>query len=868
MKHLLFSTIALFMLVTQAHAREPYVGLSAFAAFNNDFPCRNYLATFKGVTKPAMSVVWHTFDTRTQYKGLKHYEDTQEIYGQNIYDKNGCPERFLRKFGLYNPARPSSHKSHLLQIFLFNTACAKSSACANNEEIFKGYSAQKLGEVLDGTHGQDEKKKAEDKIREVATGVRTWLKASQMDIIATATAKPKREYNTKRKIVITPALEDNIKSKAAIERINQIVLEVFKGAGLGKIIIGRNPWKDFGSSGNVTLLDTMRVSQKKVVYELHPYIKDDLSKNADGSSKTFSKNTNTSTYWDEKMDIGNNRRCIANLDGVSVWTGAAQNSATYTQEKAYHTKDQINITTTDAQTFLKNHKSCLAVFLWYAPLQGYYTDHTEKEQRPAARERTFALSDHATQQLRSVMTALTVTNSNERSMVLASAQHTQPYQIRSLHADKCLDVESAGRHDGAKLQQNACRGATTPSHAWLLKPINDSDYQIVSANSGKCMDVEGVAYHNGARVQQYQCLGAHQHNQLWQLRYTGAGIQIVAKHSGKCLDVASVSQSNGAHIQQWDCLGASQTNQLWTLNNYREHKVGIRSYWGTYLGAHPNTTTYANTPNLLTWETWSLVDLGNHRVALRSFHDTYLTAYRDGSTQASAKSIKDWEIFTVVPQEDGYFSLRSAHGGYLVVLPEGTLRANSSNVQTWERFSLSSPYANTDDDGDQVPDIYDNCLNLKNSEQIDIDYDSRGDACDRFVPTTYDEGLVFYAHYYLGLYPDLQAAFGRYNYAAARDHWHTYGIHEGRRASPVFAPMEYLSNHIDLINTYGGNNYAQAINHYLKHGVHEGRRGANNFHVLNYLNRYSDLRNAFGLNYEAATYHFIETGYQEDRAGH
>jgi len=47
-------------------------------------------------------------------------------------------------------------------------------------------------------------------------------------------------------------------------------------------------------------------------------------------------------------------------------------------------------------------------------------------------------------------------------------------------------------------------------------------------------------------------------------------------------------------------------------------------------------------------------------------------------------------------------------------------------------FQKNETYVPSDTDGDGVPDNIDNCVDISNSDQIDLDYNQKGDACDDF----------------------------------------------------------------------------------------------------------------------------------------
>ncbi len=52
----------------------------------------------------------------------------------------------------------------------------------------------------------------------------------------------------------------------------------------------------------------------------------------------------------------------------------------------------------------------------------------------------------------------------------------------------------------------------------------------------------------------------------------------------------------------------------------------------------------------------------------------------------------------------------------------------------------------------------------------------------------------------------------------------TYGIKEGRTASPAYCASYYLKNNGDLLAAYGEKNYAKAYFHYTTYGYKESGR--------------------------------------------
>ena len=149
---------------------------------------------------------------------------------------------------------------------------------------------------------------------------------------------------------------------------------------------------------------------------------------------------------------------------------------------------------------------------------------------------------------------------------------------------------------------------------------------------------------------------------------------------------------------------------------------------------------------------------------------------------------------------------------------------------------------------------------------------NQGAAKDHWLTNGIKEGRrsspAFDVQYYLSLYPDLQNAFGSSNYSAAIDHWLTNGIKEGRRSSIVFDVKYYLNKYPDLQNAFGSNNYSAAVNHWLTNGVSEGRQGSPDFDPKFYLSNNPDVAKVYGVNnYKGAIEHYLEYGKGEGRRG-
>lgn len=91
-------------------------------------------------------------------------------------------------------------------------------------------------------------------------------------------------------------------------------------------------------------------------------------------------------------------------------------------------------------------------------------------------------------------------------------------------------------------------------------------------------------------------------------------------------------------------------------------------------------------------------------------------------------------------------------------------------------------------------------------------------------PETYkSDPRVFNWQFYLNANGDLLNA-GISTEEAAREHWVSNGIYEGRQAHPAFHTRQYIDNYFDL-NSAFGSNWLLALQHYINSGFSEGRIG-------------------------------------------
>lgn len=81
---------------------------------------------------------------------------------------------------------------------------------------------------------------------------------------------------------------------------------------------------------------------------------------------------------------------------------------------------------------------------------------------------------------------------------------------------------------------------------------------------------------------------------------------------------------------------------------------------------------------------------------------------------------------------------------------------------------------------------------------------------------------VFDAKYYAAKYADLKNAFGN-NEAKLYNHFITYGVKEGRQASPIFSSSYYTTKNSDLKAAFGSD-YVRGLQHFGSYGYKESGR--------------------------------------------
>ncbi|MFE5581307.1 non-reducing end alpha-L-arabinofuranosidase family hydrolase [Kitasatospora sp. NPDC056531] len=149
-----------------------------------------------------------------------------------------------------------------------------------------------------------------------------------------------------------------------------------------------------------------------------------------------------------------------------------------------------------------------------------------------------------------VVAALAATLGVTTAQASDTAQAATSGALRGVGSGRCLDVQNAGRTDGASLQIYDCSNGA--NQLWTSTSGNQ-----LTVYGDKCLDVPGHATTAGTRVQIWSCSGAA--NQQWQVNSDGT---VVGVESGLCLDVTGAGTANGTAVEIWPCNGGS--NQNWT----------------------------------------------------------------------------------------------------------------------------------------------------------------------------------------------------------------------------------------------------------------------------------------------------------------
>ena len=78
-------------------------------------------------------------------------------------------------------------------------------------------------------------------------------------------------------------------------------------------------------------------------------------------------------------------------------------------------------------------------------------------------------------------------------------------KIISENSGKALDVDNAGKYDGANVQQFSYNG--TDAQLWQIKDVGDGYYTFISKCNGRCLDMYGGIAENGRNISTFSSNG-------------------------------------------------------------------------------------------------------------------------------------------------------------------------------------------------------------------------------------------------------------------------------------------------------------------------------------------------------------------------
>ncbi len=122
---------------------------------------------------------------------------------------------------------------------------------------------------------------------------------------------------------------------------------------------------------------------------------------------------------------------------------------------------------------------------------------------------------------------------------------------------------------------------------------------------------------------------------------------------------------------------------------------------------------------------------------------------------------------------------------------------------------------------------------------------------------------VFDAEYYASQYPDLKESCGN-DKEKLYEHFITFGLKEGRKASPIIDVAAYKTAYPDLSKAFG-DDWDKYVEHYFTYGIKEGRQEGVMFNPAEYAAAYSDIAKVYGDDYVGLAQHYITFGQNEGR---
>jgi endo-1,4-beta-xylanase len=123
-------------------------------------------------------------------------------------------------------------------------------------------------------------------------------------------------------------------------------------------------------------------------------------------------------------------------------------------------------------------------------------------------------------------------------------------ELRSIGANRCVDVPNATTSNGTQVQLWDCHGQSNQQWTYTAS-------KQLTVYGSKCLGASGRGTTNGTAVVIWDCDGDS--NQQWNLNANGT---ITNAQSGLCLDAVGAGTANGTRIQLYSCTAGA--NQRWT----------------------------------------------------------------------------------------------------------------------------------------------------------------------------------------------------------------------------------------------------------------------------------------------------------------
>jgi GH43 family beta-xylosidase len=176
------------------------------------------------------------------------------------------------------------------------------------------------------------------------------------------------------------------------------------------------------------------------------------------------------------------------------------------------------------------------------------------------------------------------------------------------NGNNCMTVPGGSSANAVQLQQQACTSAASQNFTFNPVAGTTDTYNIATLTAGKCVDVNGASTADNATIIQWTCHSNN--NQRWRLVpivVTGADktFQLIGVQSGKCIVPSGGSAAANTGLVQLPCSTAS--SRIWRLANYTAGTGGGNTFTNplSLHGPDPYLTYYNGNYYLVT-TTWNM----------------------------------------------------------------------------------------------------------------------------------------------------------------------------------------------------------------------------------------------------------------------